>query len=72
MSQVNAGAEAVSIGPMKGSLSVGCQLKILHNVRCRIGNETISVGLKRSVKCWVTKSVSGDINFGLDVNVGWK
>ncbi len=40
----------------KGGLSVGRRLEILLNVRCRLGNETVSVRLKWSVKCRVTKS----------------
>ncbi len=44
------------IGPMKGGLSVGRRPKILANVRCRLGNETVSVGLKWSVKCRITNS----------------
>ena len=44
------------IGLMKGGLSVGCRLKILHNVRRRLGNETVSVGLKWSVKCRISNS----------------
>ncbi len=44
------------VGPMKGGLSVGCRLKILHNVQHRLGNETVSVRLKWSVKCRVTNS----------------
>ncbi len=43
-----------NIGPMKGSLSVGRRLEILLNVSRRLGNETVSVGLKWSVKCRVT------------------
>ena len=45
------------IGPMKGGLSVRRRLEILHNVRRRLKNETVSVGLKWSVKCRGTKSV---------------
>ena len=41
---------------MKGGLKVGCRLEILCNVRSRLGNETVSVGLKWGVKCRATKS----------------
>ncbi len=41
---------------MKGGLSVGRQLEILRNVPCRLGNKTVSVGLKWSVKCRAYKS----------------
>ncbi len=41
-------------GPMKGGLSVGCRLEILRNVWRRLGNETVSVGQKYSVKCRAT------------------
>ena len=44
------------VGPMKRGLSVGRRLEILHYVRRRLGNETVSVGLKWSVKCRVTNS----------------
>ncbi len=44
------------LGPIKGGLSVGCQLEILRNVQCRLKIETVSVRLKWSVKCRVTKS----------------
>ena len=46
----------VELGPKKGSLSVWRRLKILRNVRRRLGNDTVSVGLKCSVKCWVTNA----------------
>ncbi len=67
--------KGMSIGPMKGGLSVGHRLEILRNVRRRLGNETVSVGAE--VECqvsgyqiWVL--VSGNINFGLNVSVGWR
>ena len=41
---------------MKGGLSVGRRPEILHNVRRRLGNETVCVELKWSVKCRVTIS----------------
>ena len=41
---------------MKGGLSVGRRPEILFNVKRRLGNETVSVGLKWSVKCRGTKS----------------
>ena len=41
---------------MKGGLSVGRRLEILRNVRRRLGNKTVSVGLKWSVKCRAIKS----------------
>ncbi len=44
------------IGLMKGGLSVGRRPEILHNVRRRLGNETVCVELKWSVKCRVTNS----------------
>ncbi len=40
----------------KGGSSVGRRLEILRNVWHRLGNETVSVGLKWSVKCRATKS----------------
>ncbi len=46
-------------GPVKGGLSVRRRLKILHNVWRRLGNETVSVGLKWSVKCRVTNYECG-------------
>ncbi len=61
---------------MKGGLSVGHRPEILRNVWRRLSNKTVSVGLKWSVKCRVTNSecrccTLGDINFGLNVSVGW-
>ena len=41
---------------MKEGLSVECPLEFLHNVQHGLGNETVSVGLKWSVKCLVTYS----------------
>ncbi len=41
---------------MNDGLSVGLQLEILCNVRRRLRNEIVSVGLKWSVKCRATKS----------------
>ncbi len=41
---------------MKGRLSVGRRPGILGNVQRRLGNETVSVMLKWSVKCRGTKS----------------
>ncbi len=41
---------------MKGGLSVGRRLAILRNVRRQLGNETVTVGPKWSVKCRVTNS----------------
>ncbi len=43
-------------GPMKGGLSVRRRPEMLRNVRRQLGNETVSVGLKWSVKCRVTNS----------------
>ncbi len=40
----------------KGDLSVGRRLKILRNVRRQLTDETVSVGLKWSVKCQAKKS----------------
>ncbi len=44
------------LGPMKGGLSVGRRPEILRNVRRQLGNDTVSVELKWSVKCQGTKS----------------
>ena len=39
------------LGPMKGGLSIRHRPEILHNVQHRLVKETVSVGLKWSVKC---------------------
>ncbi len=59
---------AAFLGPMKGGLSVGCRLKIFHNVWRRLGKESVVCRADWSVECRASNS---ECRCRPTLNLGW-